>query len=99
MRRKSRTFWSILGDEGIDSSILRVPITFPPEKFNGRLLSAMCTPDLLGTQGSFQQFTTSQAGREFDEAASERPLTRNGARVWNGRSKGHRTRCSTDRSR
>ena len=78
MRRKSRTFWSILGDEGIDSSILRVPITFPPEKFNGRLLSAMCTPDLLGTQGSFQQFTTSEAAGQFDEAGQRRPLTRNG---------------------
>jgi predicted AlkP superfamily phosphohydrolase/phosphomutase len=78
MRRKSKTFWSILGDEGIDSSILRVPITFPPEKFNGRMLSAMCTPDLLGTQGSFQQFTTANAGGHFDEAGQQRPLTRNG---------------------
>lgn len=78
MRRKSKTFWSILGDEGIDSSILRVPITFPPEKFNGRMLSAMCTPDLLGTQGSFQQFTTAGAGGHFDEAGQQRPLTRNG---------------------
>jgi len=55
-----------------------VPITFPPEKFNGRMLSAMCTPDLLGTQGSFQQFTTAGAGGHFDEAGQQRPLTRNG---------------------
>ena len=57
-RRKSRTFWSILGERAITSTILRVPITFPPEKFDGRMLSAMCTPDLRGTQGSFSQFTT-----------------------------------------
>ena len=66
MRRKSRTFWSILGDHHIGSSILRVPITFPPEKFNGKQLSAMCTPDLLGTQGSFQQFTTAQGDAAFE---------------------------------
>ncbi len=57
MRRKSESFWKILGDHSIPSTILRVPITFPPEDFNGRLLSAMCTPDLRGTQGSYTQFT------------------------------------------
>ena len=58
LRRKSQPFWKILGDYRIGCTILRVPITFPPEKFNGRLLSAMCTPDLKGTQGSFSWFTT-----------------------------------------
>jgi len=56
--RKGKPFWTLLGEKGIISSILRVPITFPPEKFNGRILSAMCVPDLKGTQGSFTQFTT-----------------------------------------
>jgi predicted AlkP superfamily phosphohydrolase/phosphomutase len=51
--RKSRAFWSILADHGIACNILRVPLTFPPEKFAGVLLSAMCIPDLRGTQGSF----------------------------------------------
>ena len=31
------------------STILRVPITFPPDNFYGAQLSAMCVPDLLGT--------------------------------------------------
>jgi len=51
--RKSKSFWSILGEHGIFSHIIRIPITFPPEKFYGAMLSAMCTPDLRGTQGSF----------------------------------------------
>ena len=33
--RQSQPFWKVLGKHGIFSSILRVPITFPPEKFNG----------------------------------------------------------------
>src|SRR5690606_3872070 len=62
--RKSRAFWSILGDHGVRSNVLRVPLTFPPEKFAGVLLSAMCVPDLRGTQGSFTFYTTdpSEAG-------------------------------------
>jgi predicted AlkP superfamily phosphohydrolase/phosphomutase len=56
--RKSRPFWNYLGDRGIFSSILRVPITFPPEKLRGVLLSAMCVPDLRGTQGMFSYYTS-----------------------------------------
>ena len=55
-RRKSQAFWTILGERSIQSTILRVPITFPPEKFDGRMLAAMCTPDLRGTQSSFSHF-------------------------------------------
>lgn len=58
MRRKSEPFWKILGRHAVRSTILRVPVTFPPEAFNGRQLSAMCTPDLLGTQGTYSRFTT-----------------------------------------
>jgi len=56
--RKSVPFWKILGDAGIFSTILRVPITFPPEKFAGHLLSGMCAPDLKGSQGTFAFYTS-----------------------------------------
>jgi predicted AlkP superfamily phosphohydrolase/phosphomutase len=56
--RKSRPFWNVLSDHGIFSNVLRVPITFPPEKLRGVLLSAMCVPDLRGTQGMFAHYTT-----------------------------------------
>lgn len=69
--RKSRAFWSILGDHGITCNILRVPLTFPPEKFAGAMLSAMCVPDLRGTQGSFTYFTTIDAEVHPDETAPE----------------------------
>ena len=58
LRQKSRPFWKILAERQVGCTIIRVPITFPPEQFDGKLLSAMCTPDLKGTQGSFSQFTT-----------------------------------------
>jgi predicted AlkP superfamily phosphohydrolase/phosphomutase len=56
--RKSQPFWSILSKHGIFSCVQRVPITFPPEKLWGVLLSAMCVPDLRGTQGMFSYYTT-----------------------------------------
>jgi predicted AlkP superfamily phosphohydrolase/phosphomutase len=64
--RRSQSFWTILGRHQIQSTVLRVPVTFPAEKFNGRMISAMCTPDLKGTQGSFTLFTTGAAAGEME---------------------------------
>lgn len=60
--RKGKPFWKSLGEHGIFSNVIRVPITFPPEKFRGNQLSAMCVPDLRGTQGMFSFYTTKDAG-------------------------------------
>jgi predicted AlkP superfamily phosphohydrolase/phosphomutase len=56
--RKSKPFWSVLSDYGVFNCVLRVPITFPAEKLHGVQLSAMCVPDLRGSQGTFSLFTT-----------------------------------------
>jgi len=61
MLRKGKPFWKTLGEHGIFSTIVRMPITFPPERFRGVLLSAMCIPDLRGTQGTFSYYTTRSA--------------------------------------
>jgi predicted AlkP superfamily phosphohydrolase/phosphomutase len=60
--RKGKPFWHILGEYGIFSTALRVPITYPPERFKGLCLSGMCVPDLRGTQGTFSCFTTAHPG-------------------------------------
>ncbi|MBN2292301.1 MAG: alkaline phosphatase family protein [Pirellulales bacterium] len=56
--RKSKPFWNILSRYGVFNCIIRVPITFPPERLRGVQLSAMCVPDLRGTQGTFSHYTT-----------------------------------------
>ncbi len=86
MRRKSQPFWKLLSDQNIGSTIIRVPITFPPDKFNGRQLSAMATPDLRGTQGSFSFFTT-RLGEATYEGGSRYPLKRAGDH-WEGELEG-----------
>jgi predicted AlkP superfamily phosphohydrolase/phosphomutase len=70
MLRKSKPFWSVLSDYGIFNCIIRVPITFPPEKLRGVQLSAMCVPDLRGTQGVFSHYTT-RAGVEGEKTGGE----------------------------
>jgi predicted AlkP superfamily phosphohydrolase/phosphomutase len=59
--RKGRTFWEYLDDVNVSSTILQVPSNFPPVQHKGESLSGMGTPDLIGTYGTFQ-FYTSKAG-------------------------------------
>jgi len=76
--RKSKPSWTILGEHNIWSTVLRVPITFPPDRFRGAQLSAMCVPDLLGSQGTFLFYTTRPADRTFKEGGLRFPLKPNG---------------------
>ena len=70
--RKAKPFWHYLGEADVFCSVIRVPITFPAEKFSGVLLAGMCVPDLKGSQGTFSFHTTRdgapdvpQGGRRF----------------------------------
>jgi predicted AlkP superfamily phosphohydrolase/phosphomutase len=79
--RRSKPFWTILGEHRIWSTILRVPITFPPDRFYGAELSAMSTPDLLGSQGTFLLFTTRPARDRFKEGGLRIPVELAGDRI------------------
>jgi predicted AlkP superfamily phosphohydrolase/phosphomutase len=75
--RKGTPFWHWLGNAGIFSSVIRVPVTFPPEKFQGVLLSGMCVPDLKGSQGTFCLCTTRASSDKFREGGVRVPIERN----------------------
>ncbi len=79
--RKSQPFWNVLGRYGIFNCILRVPITFPPEKLRGVLLSAMCVPDLRGTQGMFAHYTTRDRSDGEKTGGEVHHVTRDGSLV------------------
>jgi predicted AlkP superfamily phosphohydrolase/phosphomutase len=83
LTRGSRPFWSLLGEHNTWSTVLRVPITFPPDKFYGAELSAMCAPDLLGSQGTFLLFSTRPSGERFKEGGARFPLKAKG-KGWTG---------------
>lgn len=78
--RKAKPFWHYLGEAGVFSSILRIPITFPPEKFNGVLLSGMCVPDLRGSQGTFSYHTSHAAITGSQQGGVRVPLESVGRR-------------------
>ncbi len=75
--RKATPFWTILGKCGMFSNVIRVPITFPPEKFNGVSLSGMCVPDLQGTQGMFSFYTTAQSDGAEHTGGQQIKVTKN----------------------
>ena len=57
--RGGTSFWVTAGRQGVRSSILTVPVTFPPEEVpNGELLSGLPLPDIRGTMGTFYYFAT-----------------------------------------
>ena len=77
--RRGTPFWHWLGKAGVFCSVIRVPVTFPPEKFPGVLLSGMCVPDLKGSQGTFCFCSTRASSDKFREGGVRIPIERNGA--------------------
>jgi predicted AlkP superfamily phosphohydrolase/phosphomutase len=58
--RQGRAFWQILEEHGVPASIVQVPANFPPAPTAQRTLSGMGTPDILGSYGIFNFYTTVQ---------------------------------------
>ena len=57
--RGGTSFWVTAGRAGVRSSVLTVPVTFPPEEVpNGELLSGLPLPDIRGTMGTFYYFAS-----------------------------------------
>ncbi len=50
--RQGVAVWRVLSDAGVPSTVLRCPVTFPPDEFRGRMLAGVGVPDLRGGQGT-----------------------------------------------
>jgi predicted AlkP superfamily phosphohydrolase/phosphomutase len=50
--RKGRPLWSLLTEAGLPSTVIRCPVTFPPDPIQGRMLSGVGVPDLRGGMGT-----------------------------------------------
>ena len=78
--RRGKAFWQYGREAGVPMEILACPVTFPPDEINGKMLSGMGTPDLLGTQGTFSFYTTEpetvtgDTGGEVHVVAPANPL-------------------------
>jgi predicted AlkP superfamily phosphohydrolase/phosphomutase len=56
-RRQGEAFWTAVENAGGRASVLRVPVTFPPDPIH-RMMAGMGVPDLLGTQGTYTIYAT-----------------------------------------
>ncbi len=63
---KNKCFWQYTSDEKIPTTIIGCPLTFPPDKIYGRMLSGMGVPDILGTEGTFTFYTSESLSNDKD---------------------------------
>ncbi len=55
---RSDTFWDIASDEGVKVSVIKWPVTFPPDDVNGRMLSGLGVVDIKGYLNSYSFYTS-----------------------------------------
>jgi len=63
---KSKCFWQYASQIQVPTILINYPLTFPPEKISGRMLSGMGVTDVLGTEGTFSFYTTEEVNNEKD---------------------------------
>ena len=56
--RQGTPFWQVMEENGVETTIVRMPANFPPSGTATRELSGMGTPDLVGTSGTFSFYTS-----------------------------------------
>jgi predicted AlkP superfamily phosphohydrolase/phosphomutase len=70
--RKGATFWQVLAEHGIRSTVIRVPNTFPPDANpGGRLLSGLGVPDIRGTFGTYTIYTSDTGDKDRPTASRD----------------------------
>ena len=58
--RKGVPVWELLSAAGVESTVIRCPVTYPPDEVHGRMLSGMGVPDIRGGFGTPTFFTTAE---------------------------------------
>ncbi|MBU1849731.1 MAG: alkaline phosphatase family protein [Nanoarchaeota archaeon] len=53
---KAESFWKYTSKAGIPTTIIRWPVTFPTEKFNGKMLSGLGVPDIKGFLSGYSYY-------------------------------------------
>ena len=56
--RHGSPFWRVASDAGVPATVIRWPLTLPPEAVEGRMLAGLGVPDLRGSLGRYTFYTT-----------------------------------------
>jgi predicted AlkP superfamily phosphohydrolase/phosphomutase len=68
--RGGTSFWIHAGADGVKTTVLTVPVTFPPEAIaHGEMLAGLPLPDIRGTVGTFNYWATDLSS--FEEGNTE----------------------------
>src|SRR5690606_35501236 len=60
--RGGQAFWQLLEDDEVPAAVIKMPANFPPAPTDvNESTSDMGTPDLMGTYGTYQVFTSDPA--------------------------------------
>lgn len=78
--REGATLWDVLQQGGIDSTVFKAPVNFPPTETDARTLSGITTPDIHGSYGMFTFYTSdpSALSRDVPGGRIERIRLRDG---------------------
>ena len=56
--RRGQAFWEVLEENGVETTIIRMPANYPPSGTATRELSGMGTVDIIGSYGTFSFYTS-----------------------------------------
>ncbi|MDD5557225.1 MAG: alkaline phosphatase family protein [bacterium] len=71
LRREGKAFWEYLAERGVPATVFRIPSNFPPVAGAGEAVSGMGTPDIVGSYGIYQYFTTDPSDIPKDPSGGE----------------------------
>jgi predicted AlkP superfamily phosphohydrolase/phosphomutase len=61
--RRGIPFWQALNERGIPTTVIRCPVTFPPDPVRGRMISGVGVPDIRGSQGTGTFYTQEKSAK------------------------------------
>ena len=64
--RKGTPFWAITSQAHIPTTVIKWPVTFPPEEIHGHMLSGLGVLDLKGSVGRYAFYTTGSVTEDAD---------------------------------
>lgn len=81
--RAAQAFWELTSARRVPTVIVRHPVTFPPEKVEGRMLSGLGVPDLTGGLGRYTFYADASFKKPADFRGELVALRPDGA-GWTG---------------
>ena len=58
---RAKAFWDVATANGVETTVIRWPMTFPPPEIRGRMLAGLGVPDVRGSLGRYTFFTDGEA--------------------------------------